>query len=998
MYTRAAAWRTLMPSIKLFGGFQLISDGTPPEIKKSRRADSLIAFLAVNLGKKYQRDLLVGTLCVDMAKPSDGFRTVLKFARDALGVSAITHEPFLYADKTQIWLNAAPDLQVDVAAFNTPSPLPPNLPIEPLAHLALLYTGPFLEGYEIEEYNMVWVMGERTRLETRFNQVMKMLVDQLLQAQRWNEVLDWAEHWLHFAHLPEDAYAALMMAYTGLKDFAKLMETLDRYEREMTEGELPISDAIIKLHKKLETELAKTRTVTVDTQAVFAPNRPRPLPHQTTTFVGRQDHLRIIGEELLDPDCRLLSLIGFGGVGKTRLALQAGLQPEISALFPDGVAFVEMARVKSAESFFAALADALNFSSYGQESLATQIGNYLREKTMLLILDAFEHVLEIDIPNFDVVATLEQQLLITAPKLKVLATSRRRLRAADERVIDLEGLDYPGRPGSNEKTASDYDAVRLFLQIARNRKRDFDVPSALADVVRICQMVQGMPLAIALAAAQIRFFPCKTIVEELTRSLDLLETDDPLAEPRQRTVRAAFDYAWEQLEPNEQAVFRNLAVFPGSFSLDAARAVTGAQMKVLRSLVDWSLLQLDGTRYQLHDLLRQFGGEKLSESSELSAYDRFVRFFGEFAQTKQRDYAALEPEWANLLAGMRFAHERQQWSAVVGYAQSLSEPWFTRGRFTEMRTGMKWACEAAETLTEQNSLASLLLQHGRACFEQGAYDEASECIRASQDIYTKMGDTVGIANTHFEAARIAFERSAFDDTARLLSVSKQLRQQVKDEVGVASVLYEEAKVAYVNRDLALATNLLNEALTVQEQSNNTKALLQTIRLLALALSLTNDGRRAKSYCEQALQLAGVSQDKYEYAVTLYDVAQVSRKVGDLENARKQAIQSISQLSLIGDVKTESHALLLVSYLDEQLGNYPSALQHAEESLNHYRFLQDRLGELQALMQVGDSLLCLGNKNKAIQAWRSGLDICLELQHSDERLFHERIKKSIEDAQ
>lgn len=969
-----------MPSIQLFGGFQLNCDGTPPEIKKSRRADSLIAFLAVNLGKKYQRDLLVGTLCVDMAKPSDGFRTVLKFARDALGVSAITHEPFLYADKTQIWLNAAPDLQVDVATFNTPSPLPPNMPIESLAQLALLYKGPFLEGYEVEEYNMVWVMGERTRLETRFNQIMKMLVDQLLQAQRWNEVLDWAEHWLHFAHLPEDAYAALMMAYTGLKDFAKLMETLDRYEREMTEGELPISDALIKLHRRLEAELGKSRAVTVDTQAVFTPNRPHPLPHQATTFVGRHDHLRIIAEELADPHCRLLSLIGFGGVGKTRLALQAGLQPEITTRFPDGVAFVEMARVKSAEGFFAALADALNFGSYGQESLATQIGNYLREKAILLILDAFEHVLEIDIPSFDVVATLEQQLLTAAPKLKILATSRRRLRAGDERVIDLEGLDYPGRSGGSEKPIGDYDAVRLFLQIARNRKRDFDVPSALSDVVRICQMVQGMPLAIALAAAQIRFFPCKTIAEELTRSLDVLETDDPLAEPRQRTVRAAFDYAWEQLEPNEQAVFRNLAVFPGSFSLDAARAVTGAQMKVLRSLVDWSLLQLDGTRYQLHDLLRQFGGEKLSESSELDAYDRFVRFFAEFAQTKQRDYTTLEPEWANLLAGMRFAHERQQWQTVVGYAQSLSEPWFTRGRFTEMRLGMKWACEAAEALDNPSTLAECYRHHGRACIEQGGYEEANVYLATSQQLSEKANNVAGIARAKFDLARIAIERANYGVAEQLLADAEQAQTQLNDLSELGQVLYQQAWMRHLNADYAQAEAIALRALQIQANSDDKLGRIRTLRQLAESISVNGDHARALKYCEDALSLCEEVQDQIELALVLYTLSQICRRTTDFERARQSAKQGLALLHAMGNRKSQAHLLLQLGLIEEAQTCYQAALDASQQSLALFQSLQDEWGMVYSLEQAGVALKNLGQIQQAQQVWKDALQLAVKLRH------------------
>ena len=981
-----------MLEIRLFGGFQLSRDGLPLEMRKSRRADSLIAYLAVNLGKLHQREALVNTLCVDMQKPSDGFRTVLKFARDALGSSPIHKEVYLFADKTHAKLINADDLRVDVSDFNTPVSLV-ALPIstEALVYKAGLYLGPFLAGYESEEYNEGWVMAERARLETRFDQLMKLLVDRLLQDQHWNDVLNWAEHWLRYAGLPEGAYAALMMAYARLGDLGQLTETLDRYDRDMSTAELRLSDDVLALYRRLKVDLEKDRHIGVDTKAAFAPTRPRELPRQSTTFVGRESNLQAITADLSNPNCRLLTLVGLGGVGKTRLALEAAQL--LLADFPDGVAYVEMARVKSAESFFSTLADALNFSPYGQESLQTQITNYLREKTVLLVLDACEHVLDIKDVDFDVVTLIEQQLLASASKIKIIATSRRRLRSNDERVIDLEGLDYPGRTnivGAKERSPSDYDSVRLFLQIARNRKHDFDVQTALPDVLRICQKVQGMPLAIALAAAQIRFFPCSEIVEELTRSLDLLATEDTLPEPRQRTVRAAFDYAWEQLNQDEQAVFRSLAVFPGNFSLEAARKVANAPLNVLRSLVDWSLLQLDGTRYQLHDLLRQFGGQKLSSNTELDVYQRLIGYYLGFAQNKHTDYAALEPEWANLLVGMRTAYEGHQWQTVIDYAQTLNEPWFTRGRFTEMRLGMKWGCDAATTIDNQIALAEFLRHQGRACIEQASYEEADKHLTHSLNLYQSVTNMRGVALVKFDLARIAIEQSKYNYAEYLLSESKSIQEGLNDLVEIGEILYHQSWIQHLKANYDNVESIGQKALEIQKAVGDERGSIRTLRQLAESISVQGNQQRAQTYCDDALFLCERIQDQSELGLTLYTMSQILRRQGKFEDSVIRANQSLEVFRVIGNRKMQSYVLLQLSYISENIGKYPQAMSEALQSLELCKSLNDQWALVPVLSQLGDLQKTDDQHSEATMYWREALELADKLQHPNISLLRKRL--------
>ena len=604
---------------------------------------------------------------------------------------------------------------------------------------------------------------------------------------------------------------------------------------------------------------------------------------------------------------------------------------------------------------------------------------------ILLVLDACEHVLDIKDVDFDVVTLIEQQLLASAPKIKIIATSRRRLRSNDERVIDLEGLDYPGRTnivGAKERSPSDYDSVRLFLQIARNRKHDFDVQTALPDVLRICQKVQGMPLAIALAAAQIRFFPCSEIVEELTRSLDLLATEDTLPEPRQRTVRAAFDYAWEQLSQDEQAVFRSLAVFPGNFSLEAARKVADAPLNVLRSLVDWSLLQLDGTRYQLHDLLRQFGGQKLSNSTELDVYQRLIGYYLGFAQNKHTDYAALEPEWANLLAGMRTAHEGHQWQTVIDYAQTLSEPWFTRGRYADAREGLAWANIAAQSVQDQIAMARFIYLKAKACFQQGSYEETEDCLNRAFALFAGHNDLSGIADVYYQQARLAIERSAYQHAEALLAEARAIRQQNADEIGVAETYLLEAWVHYPQYAFDKAGDMGQRALDIYIRGDDKRALVQTYRLLSIIAGEKKAESQARSYFQHALEICEVLQDKHEMAEVFYTLAQVSRRLNNLKESLSYAERAQNLFGQIGDIKNQAHVMLLLSYIHGDGENHQPAYECAMRSYNLYERLGDKWCVVFGLFYAGVSMAALNNMTEAQRLWQLALPIAEQLQHSD----------------
>lgn len=329
------------------------------------------------------------------------------------------------------------------------------------------------------------------------------------------------------------------------------------------------------------------------------------LPPQPTPFVNRVNELAVIGRLLADPACRLLTLLGPGGIGKTRLALQTA--SERAEDFAHGVYFVPLSAVSSVDLVVPAIADALQFPLQGQESPADQLLRFLSSQRLLLVLDTFEHLLD--------ATALLTDILHAAPQVKLIVTSRERLRLQEEWVLNVAGLEISDLDDSNPEASP---AIQLFLQRARQADVQFRLGAADKPfVARICRLVGGMPLGIELASSWAGVLPCREIADQLEHSLEILTTNLRNVPERHRSMRAAFDHSWKLLSEEEQQVFRRLSVFHGGFTREAAEQVAGARLPVLAALVDKSLIQLDAAgRYDLHDLMRQYAEEKLREIPE----------------------------------------------------------------------------------------------------------------------------------------------------------------------------------------------------------------------------------------------------------------------------------------------------------------------------------------------------------------------------------------------
>ncbi len=396
---------------------------------------------------------------------------------------------------------------------------------------------------------------------------------------------------------------------------------------------------------------------------------------QLTPFIGRETEIETLATLLQDPASRLLTLIGPGGIGKTRLAVEVARQLD----FVDGIYFVPLQSLNSGDNLLSAIADALQIRLNDTVD-PLHLYQYFRERQMLFILDNFEHLLK----QIEVVT----DILNATTQIKLMVTTRTRLNLQAEQIWPVRGLEMPI---DAPDLPNHIGAVKLFVERAKRADPQFSLEEQSASVVKICQLVNGSPLALELAANWVSTMSCEMIAAEIQRSLDFLSTSQHDVTERHRSMRAVFDHTWRLLNEDEQSACRKLPVFRGGFTVEAATEVAGVSLQTLARLINKSLVQLDAdNRYIMHELLRQYGMEKMAEEPLESDETRIhhVRYYADiFSKAQERfsqdldqfAFAAIRLEIANLEEGTHWALQRSVTEDVSSYTLLVSYFYQSRG-------------------------------------------------------------------------------------------------------------------------------------------------------------------------------------------------------------------------------------------------------------------------------------------------------------------------------
>ena len=583
--------------------------------------------------------------------------------------------------------------------------------------------------------------------------------------------------------------------------------------------------------------------------APAAPTRStHPLPVPPTPLVGRRLELAAVSALFRDEGARLVTLTGPGGTGKTRLSLAVAdaLEPELR----DGALFVSLASVSSPELVVSTIAEALEVREGGRP-LAESVTEHLREQRLLLVLDNFEQLLP--------AAPFVGELLAAAPRLWILTTSRAPLRLAAEREYPVPPFDAPDADLPFE-TLVKADAVRLFAARAQAVDPGFELDLASAqEVARVCRRLDGLPLAIELAAARAKLLAPAEILERLEREPHILPPGPRDAPARQRTLAATIHWSYDLLGPDERLAFARLGVFSGGCTLEAAEGVCDVTLDSLAMLVDNNLLRRRDGRFTMLETVRHFAVERLEEAGADELRRRHAEWLTELAETMAERTTVggedatvwldrIQPEHDNIRAALAWSVEEDP-ELALRLASSLRLFWEVRGHFSE---GGRWLEEALERAPDVAPLVRLraVSASGAIAFRVGEHELARERFGATLTLARELGDELWIARALSDVGTVAAVLEEYDDASALLEESAALFRKLDVPARLATVLGNLGHIASMRGDYAHAIEVTEEALAL-EANHKANAAISLFNLGSHNLAAGNR-EQAREWLERAI--------------------------------------------------------------------------------------------------------------------------------------------------
>lgn len=664
-----------------------------------------------------------------------------------------------------------------------------------------------------------------------------------------------------------------------------------------------------------------------------------------TSFIGREKEFTEIQQLLTRPDCQLLTLVGSGGTGKTRLAMQ--LKEMNEAHFAHETAVVLLEPLRSAEFFIPAIANTLGYTLSGQGQPAQQLGHYLADKEMLIVLDNFEHILN--------AADQLLMLLLLTPRVKYLVTSREALNLQEEYLYPIAGLTFPKETALLAQ-AQTYDAIQLFIERAKRVYPDFSLEAELPSAITICQLVDGMPLALELAAAWRRTLPCQAIVAEIQRDLEFLSTRLRNVPERHRSIQAIFDQTWAQLLPNEQAVFKRLSLFRGGFRREAAEMVAEASPRILSALVEKCLLRVaKNGRYYLHELLRQYAAEQLENDSDDAQQTQIAHatYYIDYLQSRLPNIVGhhqletltqLEDELDNIRAAWLWAVAQADVTALYKGGAPLGMYYQLSGNYVE---GERFFSQAADTLhaLEQDeavdhALIAILICRSWFCLRLGQLDKTERGMRQCYEIHQRLN--------------IPFRPDFTSDPTAFFAL-----------------------LAMIQGDFSSAKQHAAHSLQIAEAEQNPLNLQFAYKILSDVHLSQGQIEKAKQFAQQAYAVVQTSGDEWFKAYILNNLGHIALNMNDVLAAKThfKASYEIRRAFDDPEMGVASNMLANIALQEEA---FAEAEARFEDSRQIYKKINDKGGVAEASHGLGIAALAQAHYEAAQAYFHQALGLGVEV--------------------
>lgn len=735
------------------------------------------------------------------------------------------------------------------------------------------------------------------------------------------------------------------------------------------------------------------------------------LPLQITPLVGRDAELTAMEKLFTDPQCRLLTLTGMGGIGKTRLAIVFAERQRSS--FQGCVFYIPLTPINSPEAIVPVMADAVGFTFSGPTNPKEQLLNYLASQlsqSVLFVLDNLEHLLfQPAIEEKTGVIGLISELLHRSPNMKVLATSRERLNLQGEWTYELYGLSVP--PTGFSGRLDDYSAAAMFVQCARRAMVDFEVTEAEQNaVIHICQMLDGIPLAIELAAAWVGVLSCQEIAQEIDTNIDFLTTSMRDIPERHRSIRASFEHSWKLLSGEEQDVLRKLSVFQGGFDRKAAEQIAGASLMLLASLVSKSLVRrTESGRYDLHEVIRQFASSYLKRDPQsCETYECHCEFYLNYTQAREKQLKSalqqdalreLTGEIDNIRAAWTWAIENDKYEELGRAARAFGWYYEVAGLYSEGIEQLELLAQAVrarppEDTVCQRILGVTLIQQAVLYFRKGEFQHARYLYEESIQILRLIGDPSLLADAHVFLGVLLHLNGEFERSMANINEGLAYARAGNDKFFEAYAIYNLGYIAslmgrfeegyeqmLVGLDMwravgdphyiALGLNFLvttlielgrheeakafmQESIALCEQTKNRWGLGTAYRHMGLATMSAGQFAEAQIHFHKCLEIYSDYTVGYDIALSLTYLGEAMMMAGDLCGSREIVLDGLRAAAEASITPIIMEALLVLAHIDSGTGEVENSLRILTCVLNNpvcTQKMKDRARELECQIEM-----------------------------------------------
>lgn len=949
-------------SLTLLGGLHIALDGESLGTELTSKAAALLVYLSVT-GRPHSRAALAGLFWGEA--PETNARASLRTALAALNRHVAS---YLHVSRAELafdpslphWVDAlafAKGLEQVLGARKVGAAALSGDQAAQLQELLDLYQGDFLADsaiYDAPPFEE-WLISERERLRQLASQALYHLSIYYTSTASYHAGIAATERLLALTPWQEEAHRQLMrlLALDGRRSAA-----LAQYEtccRQLDE-ELGVSPTV-----ETTALFEQIRRGEIGRPAAQPPSLPmHNLPAQTTPFIGREEELVRLQKRLEAPAHRLVTIVGPGGVGKTRLALVGA--ERVLDRFSGGLWWVPFAEVDpgpvtepqaAARSLATAIARALGLTFSGEREPAEQLLTYLRSRQLLLVLDSMEHLLA----GVDFLL----QVLQWAPQVELLVTSRERLNLQAEYVLGLKGLPVPA--GVDDAGASDYSSVRLFAERAERTPAGFTLgQDNLPDVIRICTLVDGLPLGIELAATWVEQLGSASIAETIVQNLDFLETSLRDVPQRHRSMRAVFEGSWRLLNESEAAVLARCAVFQGGFGTAAALAVAGTDEDALAALAGKSLLRRPAAgRYEMHDLLRQFALEKLDEDE---VYARHSAYYLDWLMQQdealrgnqaRRTVAVAQRDWGNVLQAWRWASQQGQPEVIRGGSPVLATLAQLSGLLQEGADLFAQTAADLEALLAERpdpelhlTLAAVLVEQAGLLNAQGWSEQAVAVARQAMQLAQHAQAAELEASAHLQRSIALFRQLDYAGARHSGRLARALAWEADSRQIEADSHLILGQVEHATGDYGVAQVYYERAFQLYRQVDHPRGEGAALMQLGALARAQADFAAAHRHYGRAREIFHQVIDRRQEGVVLDSLGQVAAQEGDYANAWDYDQQALAILREVGDNRAVGSVLTNMGVLLLTMGQYDRARAIYEQAQRLWREIGYRQGEARVL--------------------------------------------------